>query len=386
MCKRGENIYMRKDGRWEGRYAKSTRPDGRKAYGYVYARTYREAKEKLLMQKRGQIANREDFFPISKPVPTDTDYVSFSIIMTDWLNSLRYQVKESTYMKYWNMMNTYILPELGKVPWNEMNRETIDSFCRKMLASGGQNGSGLSPKTVSDALSLIRNSFRYASDNGYPLPCDLSSVSVKQDMRELRVFSRKEQEQLCGYLYSHINPKTIGILISLFTGLRIGEICALKWEDISIVEKSIYVHQTMQRLQTPEGSAKKTRVVITTPKSGYSIRRIPIPDKLAEILLEFRRGRSGYVLTGQEDAYLEPRQLERYFRKILREASLEEVNFHVLRHTFATRCIEMDFDVKSLSEILGHANVNITMNRYVHPSMDLKRENMDRLSKLMAAG
>ena len=109
-----------------------------------------------------------------------------------------------------------------------------------------------------------------------------------------------------------------------------------------------------------------------------------MPDSLAELLLQCRKGKKGFVLTGREDTYMEPRALQRHFKRVLQKAALDSINFHTLRHTFATRCVELDFDVKTLSEILGHANVNITMNRYVHPSMELKRESMQRLSKLLA--
>ena len=193
-----------------------------------------------------------------------------------------------------------------------------------------------------------------------------------------------EQKILCEYLSDHISERNIGILLCLFIGLRIGEICALKWEDISLTEKTIHVHHTIQRIQIEGNSNKKTKVIITTPKSKCSIRTIPIPDNIINILNKISPNQCGFLLTGTEKKYVEPRTMQNHLKKVLESASLRSVNFHALRHTFATRCVEVGFDIKSLSEILGHANVNITMNRYVHPTMDLKRDNMQKLSTLFA--
>lgn len=380
MPRKGENIYARKDGRWEGRYVKEKTAEGKCHYGYVYAKTYRETREKLVKRRAKAY---EDAVKNAEKNKSEDHTILFEKMMKDWLFSLKPQIKESTYVKYWNMMNTYVLPELGAVRWNEIRRESLEAFCRKMLVSGGAKKNGLSPKTVTDMLSMIRSVFRYAAACGYQQPCDISSVSIKRNSNELRILSRKEQAILCQYLFVHVNDRNLGILLSLFTGLRIGEICALRWEDISYTEKMIYVHRTMQRIQTGHDSEKKTKISISTPKSPCSIRRIPIQDELVQLLQNHQCGKSGYILTGKEEAYVEPRSMQRYFKKVLKGVSLEPVKYHVLRHTFATRCVEMNFDVKSLSEILGHASVNITMNRYVHPSMELKRENMQRLSELL---
>lgn len=375
MSRKGENIYKRKDGRWEGRYIKS-KPVGEKTqYGYVYARTYREVKSKLAYAQNStkiQYVNKQNETPV----------IYFNDIAKEWFENTRPQIKESTKVKYQNLLNLYILPGFINMPLDKVTRERIEICCNELLLSGGKRGTGLSPKTVSDVLSLIRNILRYSVDKGITVPCDAKTISIKQSTGDMRIFSRNEQERLCQYLCLNLDARNMGILICLFTGLRIGEICALKWEDISLTERTIYVHQTMQRLQIDACHGKKTRVIVTTPKSSCSIRRIPVFDNLFQIISNFHGPKRGYILTGSEQRYVEPRTMQNHFKKVLLESSLAPANYHALRHTFATRCVEVGFDVKSLSEILGHASVNITMNRYVHPSMELKRENMQRLSSL----
>ena len=157
----------------------------------------------------------------------------------------------------------------------------------------------------------------------------------------------------------------------------------MKWEDICTVEHYLYVHRAMQRVQYPNRDGKRTEVVIAEPKSDCSVRRIPLPEELFLLLNRFRKEDGAFFLTGSEKKYIEPRTMENHFRAVMRECEIPDANFHALRHTFATRCVVLGFDVKSLSEILGHASVNITMNRYVHPSMELKQKNMNMLGSLL---
>ena len=219
---------------------------------------------------------------------------------------------------------------------------------------------------------------------GYSVKCTGKEFSIKQESKKITVLIKEEQEILCKYLILNPSERNLAILLCLFTGLRIGELCALMWDDISFSNGSIYVHQTIQRVQIEGNPDKKTEVIVSTPKSKCSIRTIPVPDKIMMILKRADIVKNGYLVTGMEQKYLEPRTMENHFHRVLSAASLRNVNFHALRHTFATRCVEVGFDIKSLSEILGHASVTTTMNRYVHPSMDLKRENMQRLSNLIA--
>ena len=380
MSKRGENIYKRKDGRWEGRYIKARTAAGKAIYGYVYAPSYKETRAKL------QNAARTAHTLTAVRLKT-AQQIHFCTLTEEWFCYIKPRIKESTYQTYRNLWNSYICPELGEMYFPELTQEVLQAYCGTLLTSGGRKGKGLSAKTVSDTLSLIHSIFRYYAGRKYPLPCDTRTITVRQCAKEMRVFSMNEQKILCGHIASDLCIRNVGILVCLFTGIRIGEVCALRWDDISLTERTLHIHQTMQRLQTDgttmQEEGARTKVIVTTPKSRCSIRTIPIPEELVRILETVKGSACGYFLTGSEEKWVEPRTMQNHFKRLLKSCNIEDANYHALRHTFATRCVELGFDVKSLSEILGHANVNITLNRYVHPSMQLKQSNMQKLSQMI---
>lgn len=312
--------------------------------------------------------------------------ITFKTLAEKWLYHKKIFFKESTIIKYQNLMKLYLIPEFGEYTVDEFTYTALNEFSLKLLQFGGSKGTGLSPKTVLDIFSLLHNIFQYAESIGIFIPAAHMSIPVRQPKKQMRTFTMAEQKKLLNYLTNDTRQTSLGILLCFFTGLRIGEICALKWGDISIEEKSVFVHQTMQRLQTTGSNEGKTKILISSPKSASSIRQIPIPSCIFELIkkvqLTFRYPKGAFLLTGSISRYVEPRTLQYQFKRILLECDIKDANFHAVRHTFATRCIEVGCDVKSLSEILGHSNVNITLNCYVHPPMDLKRQNLDKLSNL----
>lgn len=370
MPKQGKNIYLRKDGRWEGRYIKD-RIAGKTHYGYVYGKSYEEAEQKLeaaFAEKSALIHEKGG---------------SFAELSTEWLQLKAPQLKASSIAKYTNLLNLYLLPTFGDKPVSEISRSAIIQLSSELLTSGGAKANGLAPKTVNSILSLMTNILEYAARERSVQTADTKDISIKQPQKPMRILSRAEQQRLSSYLRDNLTPCNMGILLCLYTGLRIGEICALTWEDILMDEQHLYIHQTMQRIQVKDSGVKKTEVIIMPPKSGCSIRIIPIPDEICQLLSQIQKQDKAYLLTGMVHSYVEPRNMENRFKAVTKECDIHDVNFHALRHTFATRCVELGFDVKSLSEILGHASVNITMNRYVHPSMELKKKNMNLLSELL---
>lgn len=373
MPKKGENIYKRKDGRWEGRYIRSYAPDGKAKYGYVYGHTYNEVKQSLIDRKSVTQHNLDI---------TDRRSITYSEVLDMWLASSRINIKESTYARYTHLVKTHIEPYLGQYQLSKITADIIGENVENQLSQGRlDNSGGLSPKTVTDLLTIIKNTMEYAKCRNFLVTCNLRKLSVKKRENEMRVLTTKEQDALMRTLLRDLDLYKFGVLLSLYTGIRIGELCALQWKDISLDEATLKIRKTMQRIQDCEQTAKcKTKVIITEPKSQCSVRDIPLPAFICEIAKPLVSTPDDYILSGSSTRYVEPRTMQNRFKSYVTESGIVDANFHALRHTFATRCVEVGFELKSLSEILGHANVNITLNRYVHSSFELKRANMNKLS------
>ena len=375
MARRGENIYKRKDGRWEGRYIKQKDINGRNKYGYLYAKSYTEVKEKL-----NEIKSQPSVF-CQTQVATKT----LAQMCTCWLDENKTQIKHSTYVKYYNIVYNHIIPSIGKHKINLLDTSLIRQFADQKLTNGKLNGNGgLSPKTVKDILSVLKLVIAYSNNMCIICNCRLESINIKSENKNIDVLSKSQQKKLTSYLINNFNNTSLGILICLYTGIRIGEVCALKFDDISMADKTVHIRKTMQRVQNfAPLKETKTDVIISTPKSKSSVRDIPMPEFLITTIAENNMYiPKAYLLTGELYNYVEPRTLENRFKSCIRSCGIEDVSFHTLRHTFATRCVELGFETKSLSEILGHSSVNITLNRYVHSSMELKRMNMEKLNLL----
>lgn len=364
MSRRGENIYKRKDNRWEGRYKKGHDSQGKTRFGYVYAKTYREAREKLNLCKQEAITNST---PSKK---------RFGDFCDEWLVLSRSRVKESTYVKYHTMVTNHIKPKLGRLFPNHLNTVGIEGFSHDLLMEG------LSVKTVRDILTVLRSVLKYCRRQLGPSFPDIEIVYPKDRKKEMRVLTLEEQTKLIQYLLHEMDAVKFGALLALLTGMRIGEVCALQWKDISTEDKTSHIRSTMQRLQTlDDHSDTKTRIVIGDAKSQASDRIIPLTEYAAKLCKSMDpKNDAAYILTGDAQHYLEPRALQYRLGKYTEACGLKDVHFHALRHTFATRCVEVGFEIKSLSEILGHSSARVTLDRYVHSSLELKRTNMDKLS------
>lgn len=353
MPRRGENIYKRKDGRWEARFVKEITIDGKKKYGSVYGHSYSEVKQKQKIH-------------IFNPQIIETkNFATVESIMKNWLYLTKHKTKYSTFVKYETIINNHIIPELGKINVSMLTAKHISEFTDKLIGS-------FATATVNNILIVLEMGFDYAEEE-YNIKCPKISL-LKQSKQEMRVLSRSEQQTLIRYIRNNDNCFSFGILFALFTGIRIGELCALQWDDIK--DNKIHISKTMQRIKNEDG---KSTVMITEPKTDKSNRIIPVPTAIYELIEKYRKPK-GYVIRQANDKFIEPRLLQKKFGEITSACGLENVNFHALRHTFATRCIESGFDVKTLSEILGHTNVRTTMDRYVHSSFELKQKNMEKLT------
>ena len=362
---KGENIFKRKDGRWEGRYVRNREPSGKIVYGFCYGKTYKEVKER--------VAKHRFFTDFDLSERKTPDSRLFGWFCDEWLRSCRTRLRESTCNRYRTAVENHIRPKFGGCFPQAITEERVSDFSSMLI------GEGLAPKTVKDILNVLRLALKYAAKQ---LPYGLPEIGIsypKEQKKEARVLSWDEQKRLISYLSDDLDCTKFGVLLAMFTGLRIGELCALKWENISLKERTIRVSATMQRLRN-EGEGNRTKILIGSPKSDLSSRIIPLSEAAVKLCRYMEvRDRDAYVLTGNYN-FIEPRTLQYRFKKYAKDCGLEDVHFHTLRHTFATRCVEVGFEIKCLSEILGHATTTITMERYVHSSLKLKRENMLKLT------
>jgi integrase len=370
MPRKGENIRKRSDGRWEGRYPNGVDSSGRKKYASVYARSYAEAKTRLFVAKgKANTAKR-----ISKRL--------FGDVLTEWLDTQALSVKPSTYVKFRNLINGHIQPALGGLSLEQITTARLTRFMQEKADHGRLDGQGgLSNSTLQALLLILKSTLEYAAHERYMPPMALALKCPETKIEPVKALSVNEQSLLEQWLQMDMDISKLGILLCLYSGLRIGEICALRWGDVDLPGKLLFVRRAVQRLQCIDADAKTT-LSIGPPKSENSTRSIPIPPCLMELLPCFYGKSEAYILTGTSDRPMEPRTYQYRFKRYLAAAGVPDINFHVLRHTFATRCIELGFDPKTLSEILGHASVEITLNKYVHPSLDVKRQQMERFSAM----
>lgn len=354
MPRRGTNIYKRKDGRWEARYVSAVGIDGKKKYASVYAATYREAKDKQLQ------CIQNIHISIDAGVNATLEET-----MWMWLATTVNTVKPSTFQKYESMIRNHIANGLGQTQLKFISSQMIDQYAREKM----QGKNALSPKTVNDILAIIGLATSFAEQEyGYTKP---RIRRVKEERKEMRVLSLDEQKVLEKHLLSDLDLYKLGVLIALYSGLRVGELCALHWDDIK--DDRIYVNKSYRRIK----AGSSTVLEVSTPKTAASVRTIPIPSSIRCIVEPFRS--TGPVLKTRTGKQVEPRLMQLKFSKYISDCAMKKTNFHALRHTFATRCVEAGFDIKTLSEILGHTDVKTTLNRYVHSSYELKKSNMEKL-------
>lgn len=364
MPRKGENIYKRKDGRWEGRYKSGIRSNGSTQYSSVYGKTYTEVREKLYKLRNSACKNCS--------VPSFT----LKELTEEWLESISCRVKKSTFSNYKMKCQKYIIPFMGNIKYKSLNSEKIDDFFFFLYDSDKK----LSGKYISDIISVMKSIAKYASRK-YGFDNAMNGLApVRQTTTWDKATLDTENIASLAKAACSVGDNTdLGVFLCLYTGIRIGELCALKWGDIDIEKGIISIERTVQRIQSFNGDTA-TQLVFMTPKSSTSVRTIPIPDFLLHFLKKRKSDNGFFVLSGSSKC-VEPRTMQYRFKSLLKKADLPSFNFHILRHTFATNCIALGFDVKTLSEILGHSSSQITLNCYVHSSIERKRNCMELIKE-----
>ena len=367
MARHGENIYKRKDGRYEGRYVIGKTITGKTRFGYVYGHQYAEVKKDLLLKK----ADHARTAPAANGVCQST--------VGEWLvywleNELLGSVKPSSYQTYVNLMNRHLLPALGSIRLSAVSPAVVNDFV------GHLEQSGLSYSTVKGAYRLLCAAMRYALDEGKIVKNPCRKIRIQRpEQTEQRVLTRAEQEML----RNSASDSDLPTILSLYTGMRLGEVCALKWSDIDWEKKTITVRRTAQRIVRSRSSeeGKKTMLMIGTPKSMRSHRVIPVPDfVLAQLKKLMKADAADAFVFGVSSRAAEPRTIQRRFKCLMEKLDISGVHFHTLRHSFATRLLELGVDVKTVSVLLGHGSVRTTLDFYAHSLIDQQRAAMELLA------
>lgn len=308
--------------------------------------------------------------------------VTYAEWLNYWIDKKEIFVKEATAASYLQNLERHVIPTLGQLRLSELNEQKLQEAALLWLECGRCDGKGgLSERTVRSIVMLVRHSLRAAAKEGY-IPDRHYDIRFppNPEVQKLKVLSPTEQALLTQHVYLNLTPKNLGLLLCLHTGLRIGELCGLQWGDIDFENRTVSVSRTLQRIyrRTPEGGT--TRLIITTPKTLHSVRTVPVSTLLYPILKRMYPGDPrAYLLTGTSEP-TEPRTYRDYFNRLRDKLGISAITFHGLRHTFATRLIENGADYKTVSELLGHASVNITLNLYVHPQMEQKRKAVELLN------
>lgn len=300
--------------------------------------------------------------------------VTFKTIAEDFLIFKKRQIKQSTYYNYTYKIQKYLLPAFENLSLEEILEYDFNRFSELLLET-----TQISNKFLKDILLVLKSILKFA-EKKYDVKMKLDLINLPRvRTHSLKVFSESDKRKIKAYCMNSENTKDIGIALCLYTGMRIGEICALKWEDIDLNKRIIYVRHTLQRIYIDK---KNTKIIIDAPKSEKSIRNIPMSNMIYTKLKSMRENfsKDDFFLTGDSKSFMEPRGYQYTFKKMLKECKIAERNFHCLRHTFATDCISVGMDVKSLSEILGHSDVSITLSRYVHSSDKIKKRYLEKLA------
>ena len=302
---------------------------------------------------------------------------TFEEIVVLWQADKKQYVKRSTYYAYSLMIQNHLLPAFSQV--GDVTEEFVQEFVLSKL------NQGLSQKSVKDMLIVLKMILRFASKHGYMPHHDIDvKFPTLCQRHELEVLTRSNQRRILDYVRSNFTFMNLGIYICLCAGLRIGELCALVWEDIDVDSGVIRISKTIQRIYIVDGPDRHTELSIDAPKSRNSIREIPIPKDLLRMLKPLKRIVNGsfFVLTNSP-LPTEPRTYRNYYKRLMKQLGMPDLKFHGLRHSFATRCIESRCDYKTVSVLLGHSNISTTLNLYVHPNMDQKRKCVEQMFKAL---
>ena len=362
MARHGENIYKRKDGRYEGRYVVGRTEKGRTKFGYVYGRQYSAVRDELLRRKSGQLAR----------VPAAGRRVTVDACMKRWLEEeLLGSIKASSYQTYLSTYRKHISPRLGRLLLSQLTPDALRQFMDDLVETG------LAGSTVKGICRLLSAGMRYAQEEGLIARNPCKKLHFRRDDAEpQRVLTADERESVCRAAKSRGD---LPVLLGAYTGMRLGEICALRWSDVDWNRGTVSVCRTAQRIRR---GSRGTVLCVGSPKSIQSRRVIHVPAFILEMLRQAQSGAASDYIFGSVNRPAEPRTVQRRFKAMLNRLGISGAHFHTLRHSFATHLMELGVDVKTISTLLGHSSAKITLDFYAHSMMDAQRTAVERLAGL----
>ncbi len=299
---------------------------------------------------------------------------NYEDVIYEWLNEKQKSIKESTYIKYLYIVETHIIPFLGKYDFRKIKQKNVLAFFNQ------EQLETLSDSMKNTILIIINSTISYGISIGYRRSFDYLDMKFKKKKNDITYFTIKEQETIEKYLQDNMNIKNLAILVALYTGVRIGELCALKGTDIDFVNNTVSINKTVQRVKDTDGT-NRTKLIVGIPKTQNSLRVIPVQPFIIKLLKSYVSNQENYIFTGN-DKPKDPRTLEKYFENLLKKLDIKLINFHALRHTFATRLREQKVDIKVISKLLGHSDWKITQEIYVHATFDNIKKSVNEFKGL----
>jgi integrase len=294
-----------------------------------------------------------------------------------WKTDKKLYVKKSSFSAYVLLIENHLLPAFGDK--KTIEEAEVQTFVFQKLEQG------LSQKTIKDILIVLKMVLKFGAKNKWleHRPFDIQ-FPTEREKYSIEVLSRTNQKKMMSYIETHFTFRNVGVYICLSAGIRIGEVCALTWEDIDTDNGVINIRKTIQRIYLIEDGDRKTELILDTPKTKNSIRTIPMSRDLLRMLKPFKKivNNSFFVLTNDAKP-TEPRTYRSYYKNLMKELNMPDLKFHGLRHSFATRCIESKCDYKTVSVLLGHSNITTTLNLYVHPNLEQKKKCIDQMFKAL---
>ncbi|MGC6768507.1 tyrosine-type recombinase/integrase [Enterococcus sp. LJL128] len=370
MSRRGENIYKRKDGRWEGRYIKARNEHGKITYGYVYGKKYTIVKNRLAELRVQYIGNYSNLTLYDGTVEQWMSY---------WLAKfMNGKIKISTYSTYKTRMEKYIFPVLGSKKLINLTSTHIQEFIFQL------ENLGLSSRSINVICLVLKSALNQAVKESYIVknPCEDITIK-KKEYTNINALSIEQQRRI--EKRALFETECSAAIIALYTGMRIGEISGLRWEDIDFERNLLCVRRTLTRISSLDERGK-TQIIMSSPKTKTSERSIPLATNLRKYLLKKKKlSISDYVISCK-DGFAEPRVINYRFKKLLEEEGLDNIKFHSLRHTFATRCIEKGADIATVSKLLGHSSTKMTLDIYADSLWESRTQVISNLDKMLEGG